>query len=138
MKNIFATLLLFSSLLLEAKAVYYSSQHKQIEPKRFLQPYYQAHNKAKYLYRQATIYRDSGDYKKAFQLYHLSAMKNYAPAQYQLGMMFRHGFGVAKNRDYAKFWIKKATHNHYAMAIDIYNTFYTKKPVAQPKRYARY
>ena len=137
MKNILVTLLLFSSLLLEAKATYYPSQHKQIEPKRFLQPY-QAHNKAKYLYHQATIHRNSGNYKKAFQLYHLSAMKNYAPAQYQLGMMFRHGFGVAKNRDYAKFWIKKATHNRYAMAIDIYNTFYSKKPIAQPKRYARY
>lgn len=137
MKRLLLSVIILLSFGLQANASYTPSQHKQIDPQRFLQSH-KVYSQAERLYHKATALRDQGELLQAFNLYHLSAMHNYAPAQYQLGMMFRHGSGIAKNRDYAKFWIKKAAHNRYAMAIDIYNTFYAKKPQQPLKRYARY
>ena len=65
--------------------------------------------------------------RKAFNLFHSSAVKNYAPAQYQVGMAFREGLGVRINQELAKYWFKKASRNRYIDAINILKRFYSKR-----------
>jgi TPR repeat protein len=43
------------------------------------------------------------NYKKAIEWYQKSAMKNYAPAQYNLGTMYDQGLGVEKDLKKALF-----------------------------------
>jgi TPR repeat protein len=67
------------------------------------------------------------DLRKAFNLFHSSALKNYAPAQYQLGLAFRHGLGVRQNQELAKYWFRRASKNRYMDAVNIFKKFYSKR-----------
>jgi len=67
------------------------------------------------------------DLRKAFNLFHSSALKNYAPAQYQLGLAFRYGLGVRANQELAKYWFRRASRNRYIDAINIFKRFYSKR-----------
>jgi TPR repeat protein len=82
-------------------------------------------------YRLASRYRDGEgvvlDFKKAFNLFHRSALKKFAPAQYQLGMMFRHGVGVKTNHELARYWLRKSAQNAYPKAKNIFYHFYSQK-----------
>jgi hypothetical protein len=87
----------------------------------------------KNLYALATIYREGVvtklDQRKAFHLYHKSALKNFSPSEYQLGMAFRHGIGVKINHEKARYWLRKASkHNHRDASI-IFRLYYSKKRV---------
>jgi hypothetical protein len=53
---------------------------------------------------------------EAIKLYQLSAEKNYAAAQNNLGFCYFNGIGVAKNLNAATFWYKKAAEQDYAAA----------------------
>jgi len=92
-------------------------------------------------YLLATRYRDGEgvplNFKKAFNLFHLSALKNFAPAQYQLGMMFRHGLGVKPNHELARYWLRKAAKRSYPQARDIFNAFYSQKKTIKQYHFAR-
>ncbi len=70
--------------------------------------------------------------ERAFYYFHKSAVKNYAPAQFQLGMAFRNGIGIRKNQELARYWIRKSAKNRYRDAINIFNRYYSKKqPIKQ-------
>ena len=85
----------------------------------------------KALYDLATMYREGEltklNYRKAFHLYHKSALKNFPPSQYQLGMAFRHGIGVKINHERAKYWLRKAAKNNHRDANIIFHLYYSKK-----------
>ena len=50
----------------------------------------------------------SKDYKRAAELFTLSAEQGNAWGQYGLGMCYYYGHGVTKNRDLARQWFKRA------------------------------
>ena len=50
----------------------------------------------------------SGDYKRAAELYTLSAEQGNAWGQHMLGVCYYYGNGVTKNRDLARQWFKRA------------------------------
>ena len=135
--------LLFSINFLDAKTdIHHSSPLKTINIQHLIQTLIirskQGDPKAQY--SLATRYRDGKgvnvDFKKAFNLYHLSALKNFPPSQYQLGMMFRHGLGVKNNHELARYWLRKAARSQYPQARDIFRAFYSKKPQIKQYRFA--
>jgi len=68
------------------------------------------------------------DLRRAFNLFHISALKNYAPAQYQLGLAFRNGAGVRENQELARYWFKKASKNRpYRVLLIFFTKYYSKK-----------
>ena len=53
---------------------------------------------------------------EAVKWYRKAAEQNYAPAQYNLGLCYEHGNGVAENRVEAAKWYRKAAEQNYADA----------------------
>lgn len=52
-------------------------------------------------------------YTEAVKWYRKAAEKGYAPAQYNLGNMYRYGKGIAKDIQEARRWYRKAAnHGH--------------------------
>ena len=134
MKRVITILIIINIHILNAKTtIHYSSVQQRFlsllsDAKRGENP--------KASYDLATIYRDGKitklDYKKAFHLYHLSALKKFPPSQYQLGMAFRHGIGVKINHELARYWLRKAARNNHRNAKIIFNLYYSKKqPIKQ-------
>ena len=48
------------------------------------------------------------DFAKAAKLYRLAAKQNHKKAQYQLGMLYKKGQGVAQDYNEATRWLKKS------------------------------
>ncbi|SFV64301.1 Conserved domain protein [hydrothermal vent metagenome] len=131
MKQLITIFILLNIHLLNAKTTIHHSPMQQ----RFLSLISDAKKgeNPKALYDLATIYRDGiitqANYRKAFYLYHKSALKEFPPSQYQLGMAFRHGIGVKINHERARYWLRKAARNRYRDAIIIFKLYYSKKRV---------
>lgn len=58
------------------------------------------------------------NHQKAYELFTESANANYAPAQYNLGVMYLNGEYVTKNENQAISLIKKAAKQNYKLAVD--------------------
>jgi len=56
----------------------------------------------------ATVRRDRGDQKQAREWFERSAARGYAPAMYQLGRIYRCGYGVTVDRQKAFEYIERA------------------------------
>ena len=56
-----------------------------------------------------------------FELFHKSADTGYAPAQYNLGVMYLNGEHVKKNDEIGIAYIKKAAKQKYQLAVDYMN-----------------
>lgn len=83
------------------------------------------HNGMAY-YNLATVYHQGcgviqKNYQKAFELYQKSVELNYAPAQYNLGIMYINGESVKKNRKVGMSYIKKAAKQDYPLAVEFMN-----------------
>ena len=63
------------------------------------------------------------NHKKAFELFEKSARVDYAPALYNLGIMYLNGESVAKNENIALMYIKKAAKQKYQLAVDYMNKY---------------
>ena len=61
---------------------------------------------SQYLY--GTICRQSGRYAEAVRWIEMAAQQNQVNAQYDLGLMYARGTGVAQNFSMATKWLKKA------------------------------
>lgn len=61
-------------------------------------------------------YYKTEQYDKAFELFTKSANQDDAFAQYNLGVMYEKGQGVATNKTLAKAWFGKACDNGYQKA----------------------
>lgn len=61
-----------------------------------------------YIEYVAEVYYEQGDYTNAIFWHRNAALKGYAPSQFNLGVCFANGKGVAENMDSAVFWYKKA------------------------------
>lgn len=59
-------------------------------------------------YELAILCKDANDLQAAFKWFEKSAQSEYAPAQYELGLMYYYGKGVAKNNKNAAKWIESA------------------------------
>jgi TPR repeat protein len=129
MQRVITVLIILNINILNAKTTIHHSAVQQ----RFLSILADAKNgqNPKALYNLANIYRDGiitkHNYRKAFHLYHKSALREFPPSQYQLGMAFRHGIGVKVNHELAKYWLRKAARNNYRDAKIIFNLYYSKK-----------
>lgn len=58
------------------------------------------------------------DHQKAYELFMKAADANYAPAQYNIGVMYLNGEYVQRNNDKAVDYIKKASKQDYQPAVD--------------------
>ena len=58
----------------------------------------------------------SKDWKRAVELFTLSAEQGNAEGQWLLGWGYYNGFGVAQNRDLARQWLKRAAAQGHEMA----------------------
>lgn len=61
------------------------------------------------------------DLKKAYELFSKSANANYAPAQYNLGVMYLNGEYVRKSEEIGVSYIKDAAKQKYQLAVDYMN-----------------
>ncbi|WP_066803473.1 tetratricopeptide repeat protein [Moraxella oblonga] len=73
-------------------------------------------NNARLQYQLASVYYEVEQYDKAFELFTKSANQGNANAQYNLGIMYDNGQGVATNKTLAKVWFGKACDNGYQEA----------------------
>lgn len=64
----------------------------------------------------ALIAFDTGDYKKAFQLYLVGAGQGDAIAQYRLGLMYADGQGISRDKKEAVKWCRLAAEQGYIAA----------------------
>ena len=55
---------------------------------------------------------------EALRWYNLSALQGYAPAQYNLGLIYANGQGVIPNKRIAKDWFGKACDNGFQEGCD--------------------
>lgn len=60
-------------------------------------------------YRAGNLLVQKGEYENAFKYFSFAAQKGYAPAQYNLGVMYRNGHGVERNYEKAFEWFEKAS-----------------------------
>lgn len=60
-------------------------------------------------YRAGNLLVQKGEYENAFEYFSFAAQKGYAPAQYNLGLMYRNGHGVERNYEKAFEWFEKAS-----------------------------
>ncbi len=140
MKRVIIILILLNINILNAK----TTIHHSVVQQRFLNllSYAEKGKNPKALYALANIYRDGEITKinprKAFHLYHKSALKRFPPSQYQLGMAFRHGLGVRVNHELARYWLRKAARNNYRDAKIIFNLYYSKKRAIKQYAFTSY
>ena len=59
-------------------------------------------------YRNAMQQLVRGDYRTAALTLNALAQQGYAPAQFRLGSLYRHGLGVPRNERHAVYWFEKA------------------------------
>ncbi|GAB7140314.1 sel1 repeat family protein [Deferribacterales bacterium RsTz2092] len=57
------------------------------------------------------------DREVAFEWYHQAAVQGHIAAQYNLGLMYRFGQGIARNDDRAIYWYTKAADKGYELAM---------------------
>lgn len=69
-----------------------------------------------YIEYVAEVYYKQGDYTNAIFWHRNAALKGFAPSQFNLGVCFENGKGVAENMDSAVFWYKKAALQGNCMA----------------------
>ncbi|NEW61488.1 sel1 repeat family protein [Sulfurovum sp. bin170] len=140
MKQLITIFIILNIHLLNAK----TSIHHEPMQQRFLNLLSAAQKgeHPKVLYDLATIYRDGRvtkiNHKKAFHLYHKSALKKFPPSQYQLGMAFRHGIGVKINHERARYWLRKAARNQHKDANIIFKLYYSKKRAIKQHPFTNY
>lgn len=71
-------------------------------------------------YSQGMEMLEAGDYKEALKAFGRSAKEGNHDAQYQIGLMFLEGKGVAENPEDAAYWFRKAAQNgHVASQFEI-------------------
>ena len=77
--------------------------------------------------------------KDAFKWMHKSALKGYAPAQYEFALMFHYGAGVRQNFELAKLWFRRASQNGEPRAKTILYRFYAGEKVKlRDRKHRRY
>ena len=76
----------------------------------------QAPSDGKLQYLTGLAYDMSGQFEKAFELYHQAAEQGDAKAQYNLGTMYTDGQGVKKDYVKAAEWYQKSAEQGYAEA----------------------
>lgn len=59
-------------------------------------------------FQRANAAYDQGNYAEAKPVFEALALKGYASAQYNLGLMYNNGNGVAQNYAVARQWYEKA------------------------------
>lgn len=64
----------------------------------------------------AAIHQIDQKYDEAIKLYTIAAKKNYAPAQYNLGVMMHQGIGIKRNVSEAYGWLNLATEQGHSKA----------------------
>lgn len=64
----------------------------------------------------AAIYQMDRDYQQAIRLYTAAARQDYAPAQYNLGVMLHEGIGVDQNLNEAYAWLFTAAQQGHSKA----------------------
>ena len=92
-------------------------------------------------YRMGLHYKDpkSQNLKDAFRWMHKSALKGYAPAQYEFALMFHYGIGVRQNFELARLWFKRASENGEPRAKMVLYRFYAgKKAEPRNRKYHQY
>jgi len=62
--------------------------------------------------------------QEAFKWFHKSALKGYAPAQYEFALMFHYGNGVRQNRELARLWFTRAAKKGDFRSQSILHRFY--------------
>ncbi|MCH9814691.1 MAG: hypothetical protein K0U47_12205 [Epsilonproteobacteria bacterium] len=55
---------------------------------------------------------EKGDFATAFETFRIAAESGEKLAQYNLSVLYNHGYGVAKNHEKASYWLKQATSNN--------------------------
>lgn len=87
----------------------------------------------------AAIYQIEREYSLAELLYLQAARKNYAPAQYNLGMLLHEGVEVDKNTEQAYGWLNLAAHQGHAKASEALTRLgseITPNQIIQAKKWA--
>ena len=64
------------------------------------------------------------NFSNAFRWIHKSALKGYAPAQYEFALMFHYGAGVRQNSELARLWFTRAGKRGDLRAKSILYRFY--------------
>lgn len=65
-------------------------------------------------YSQGMDMLESGNYKEAIKAFGRSAKEGNHDAQYQIGLMYLEGKGIAENPEDAAYWFRKAAQNGHA------------------------
>lgn len=68
---------------------------------------------------------ESGDFEKAFRVFHLFAERGFAVAQYNLGVMYDRGEGTKQNYREAMYWYRHAGNQGYTSAQYNLGVIYT-------------
>lgn len=76
------------------------------------------------LLNQGTAAYEHGDYASAFKLMSQLARQGDAPAQYNLGLMYTKGQGVAQDYRQARYWYEKAANRSLARAQNNLGSLY--------------
>lgn len=87
----------------------------------------------------AAIYQIEREYSLAELLYLQAARKNYAPAQYNLGMLLHEGVEVDKNTEQAYGWLNLAAHQGHVKASEALTRLgseITPNQIIQAKKWA--
>ena len=67
-------------------------------------------------YKKGEEFYDKKDYKQAIEWYQKAANQGHAPAQYNLGVMYKNGYNVTKDDARALEWYQKSANQGYAPA----------------------
>jgi len=92
-------------------------------------------------YNRGLHYKNSKNknFRDAFRLMHKSALKGYAPAQYEFALMFHYGIGVRQNFELARLWLRRASENGETRAKIVLHRFYAGKKVESiDRKHRRY
>ena len=113
MKNIFIVFLLLGFINLNAR-----NHHDSME------------TQYSFGMRYKDGYRIEQNLQEAFKCFHRSALKGYAPAQYELALLFHYGMGVRQNQELAKLWFSRAARKgDYRSQTILYRFYAGPKPI---------
>jgi TPR repeat protein len=76
-------------------------------------------NEGKVLYNIGYLYKNKGEYNKAFAWYHKAALTDHVEAQSQMGDMYRWGEGIPVDYKRAMEWYQKAAKNGSMDALSV-------------------
>ena len=87
------------------------------------------------LFQRANTHIKSKQYDQALPLVQQAAEQGYAPAQYNLGVMYIQGLGIGQDYAQARKWLEKAATQGYASAQGNLGTIHAKG-LGVPQNYA--